>query len=770
MKNKFYKIKNKVIIGVDEISFNDYLKKHHFQAPSIPFGAKEIKQNIFNKIKKIEKIFLPTTILSIDVNCFAKFKNIIITYGDFYDFVIVEKDPYKNIRKSLKLTKIHDHKIFNNYLIKNDGLVPRIPNGIVFIGEYVFKNNSKIKDVILPTSTIAIYKQAFMNCYNLQNVQLSNLCCDFGEEVFKNCKSLKKMIIFKSMFSIRENVFKGCNNITIYIFEKYTIDLKEFLLDGSLLNCKNMECKNRNSENKVLITNNNYFIIYDSNTYKINKKDYPLNKESNNLIDYTESENVEINAINLLNFIKSKKKLPYYFIINNTIPDYVERYYNQYKSFEKLILKKIVKHFADKPLTNKQYEILYNMCIISGFFENNDNLKNKSINFIINYLFSIEKSNGLGLNLLMFEELFAEINGEYIQYNKEFSDTFLFNLNNLKSMINESLYSKNYTLIKRILSKCGKSNIYYLHNDVKIKSLGLLHDVYKNYNQNNKLSTKKYNFIEWVLKKNNFDNYITENDILTKKINLFYKYYDDINVIKKLIFIMNESEKVSQYIFYNINNPDIIVEKRKYNVASIYSKPKYREFVLCLKKQKEVLLSSDLMYTFKDRYISEITNKSNYLVAFSNCEFGTCANIGSSGAEYIYESYIDSNCQPFLIYDLNKGKKIIASFRINVNRNKGIGIINSLEVSKDVKYNYTEPEKKNIINAFYGIIIKFVKLYNKFNFNNKMKVIYLGCITHCGIDDVLEKRFTSININLKIDERVTISQTKNNYLIIWKNM
>lgn len=91
------------------------------------------------------------------------------------------------------------------------------------------------------------------------------------------------------------------------------------------------------------------------------------------------------------------------------------------------------------------------MCIISGFFENNDNLKNKSINFIINYLFSIEKSNGLCLNLLTFEELFAEINGEYIQYNKEFSDTFLFNLNNLKSMINESLYSKNYTLIKIII-------------------------------------------------------------------------------------------------------------------------------------------------------------------------------------------------------------------------------------------------------------------------------------------------------------------------------
>ncbi len=57
MKSKFYEIKNKVVTNINIIPFNNYLKKHNFQAPPIPFGVKTIKRNIFNKIEKIEKYF-----------------------------------------------------------------------------------------------------------------------------------------------------------------------------------------------------------------------------------------------------------------------------------------------------------------------------------------------------------------------------------------------------------------------------------------------------------------------------------------------------------------------------------------------------------------------------------------------------------------------------------------------------------------------------------------------------------------------------------------
>lgn len=57
MKSKFYEIKNKVVTNINRIPFNNYLKKHNFQAPPIPFGVKTIKRNIFNKIEKMEKYF-----------------------------------------------------------------------------------------------------------------------------------------------------------------------------------------------------------------------------------------------------------------------------------------------------------------------------------------------------------------------------------------------------------------------------------------------------------------------------------------------------------------------------------------------------------------------------------------------------------------------------------------------------------------------------------------------------------------------------------------
>ena len=57
MKSIFYEIKNKVVTNINIIPFNNYLKKHNFQAPPIPFGVKTIKRNIFNKIEKIEKYF-----------------------------------------------------------------------------------------------------------------------------------------------------------------------------------------------------------------------------------------------------------------------------------------------------------------------------------------------------------------------------------------------------------------------------------------------------------------------------------------------------------------------------------------------------------------------------------------------------------------------------------------------------------------------------------------------------------------------------------------
>lgn len=767
MINNFYKIKNNTLIGIDEKRFKKYLLDNKFKAPDIPAGITKIKSNIFNEIDRMDEIYLPMSIGKINLECFEKFKNIIINYANYYDILIVDRTPYKKHIKCLKIAKIHNLKYFDEYLLENNGKNPTIPKGVVFIGEYVFKNNLKLKEVILPKSAIAIYKQAFMNCSNLQKIKLSPLCVDFGEEAFKNCNSLKQINISKSMFSIRENVFKHCNKLKIKIFDEYLVDYEEFHLKDELANNKNLECKNRFAVDKVLETNSFYFVLKDSNVHKLEKSKIDIKNTSNSMILY-ETKMERVNVFNLLQFMTKSKELPYSFIINNTNKDYVDKFYLNYISFKKNIIKKIVKKFK-RPLNNIEYENLYKIAIISGFFENINSIKNKSTNFIINYLFSIDKNNGLHLDLEMFVSLFKSIRTKNVSFNKEFSETFLYNLKNLKLMIEEVISSKNYELIKIILSKCGESSIYYMHNKITKKSLGLLHDEYINYSQNNKLSSERKNFIEWTLKKNNFNNYVTKKDILNNKIYLFYKYYESIEAINRLVEVFNISKNLIQYSFYNIDELKNNYDLKKINVSSIYSEPKYREFKLFYNDNElKEFDSKKLVFQYDKRFSSKIMNKSNYLNALINCEFGTCANIGSSGSEYIYESYLDYLCQPFFIFDNSiMNNNIIGLFRININQKNGIGVINSLEVSKLVKYNYTDNEKNNIIEAFDGIIKKFVGLYNKFN-SKKIKSIYLGCITHCGIDSYLEKKYKSVNINIEIKDRITIKNTKNSYLLVWK--
>lgn len=102
MINNFYKIKNNTLIGIDEKRFKKYLLDNKFKAPDIPAGITKIKSNIFNEIDRMDEIYLPMSIEKINLECFEKFKNIIINYANYYDILIVDRTPYKNILNVLK--------------------------------------------------------------------------------------------------------------------------------------------------------------------------------------------------------------------------------------------------------------------------------------------------------------------------------------------------------------------------------------------------------------------------------------------------------------------------------------------------------------------------------------------------------------------------------------------------------------------------------------------------------------------------------------------
>ena len=278
-----------------------------------------------------------------------------------------------------KLKNIKDLKLFNKYCDEHGGRNPNVPQGVTSVSDFVFKDNSKIKILKLPETTICLCKQCCKNCINLEKVYLSKKFLDFGEEVFYGCTSLSGTFnIPKSLCILRANVFKNCNdNLKIKIFGKYISSLNNFLLKGDLKDLPNIVNQNVKATSKSLITNNYIYVLRDNKCYKITKKMY------SHLIGFDKNtgENKILireifyhnKGIKLLLFIencnKYNIKLPMEKIICNTPDDKIEYFCKEYNSFCKKIIKEVrnvstYKTKNDKGelvgrLTKKQYYIIY---------------------------------------------------------------------------------------------------------------------------------------------------------------------------------------------------------------------------------------------------------------------------------------------------------------------------------------------------------------------------------------------------------------------------
>ena len=135
--------------------------------------------------------------------------------------------------------------------------------------------------------------------------------------------------------------------------------------------------------------------------------------------------------------------------------------------------------------------------------------------------------------------------------------------------------------------------------------------------------------------------------------------------------------------------------------------------------------------------------------------------------EYLYESYLDHDCQPFVIFE-KESNNPVASFRINIYKNINLASIVSFEVSENFKFNSTDDEKMHIIKVFEKLVHNFVYLYEKNN-NIKINIIVMGQVPHCGINEIFNQKYKEIIVEYDLNyKRVSVNPSlKNNYLI-WK--
>lgn len=89
-----------------------------------------------------------------------------------------------------------------------------IPEGVLEIGDYAFKNNSTITSVTFPSSLRSIGKEAFYKCTALEEIHFpeQSHLVDIGTSCFSSCACLKPVSIPASVLSVGDKAFSSCYN------------------------------------------------------------------------------------------------------------------------------------------------------------------------------------------------------------------------------------------------------------------------------------------------------------------------------------------------------------------------------------------------------------------------------------------------------------------------------------------------------------------------------------------------------------------------------
>lgn len=106
----------------------------------------------------------------------------------------------------------NEFEIENGILVKYTGTDEnvRIPDGIMGIGDYAFKQNDSLESVILPDSVTAIGNGAFVECENLKQINFPAHLAAIGHMAFYHCRRLEAAVFPKELGMIGEEAFYGC--------------------------------------------------------------------------------------------------------------------------------------------------------------------------------------------------------------------------------------------------------------------------------------------------------------------------------------------------------------------------------------------------------------------------------------------------------------------------------------------------------------------------------------------------------------------------------
>lgn len=152
-------------------------------------------------------------------------KNIVSKYRTTYSYDLTSIITYSNLKEITLSPENSDLTLIDNVLYSKDlstlVLYPKgktdtdyvIPDGTTTLFS-CFRENTYIKNVIIPDSVTKINKMAFFNCTNLETVRLSESITTIPSGCFQDCYKLNNVVLPSKITSIESNAFMSCISLS----------------------------------------------------------------------------------------------------------------------------------------------------------------------------------------------------------------------------------------------------------------------------------------------------------------------------------------------------------------------------------------------------------------------------------------------------------------------------------------------------------------------------------------------------------------------------
>ena len=197
------------VVSIGNFAFSDCKSLSEIIIPS---SVTSIGESAFINCKSLTSFLIPSSVVSIEYSTFnhcESLREIIIpsSVTSIGNYAFYECVSLKKVKIPSSVTSIGDCAFLGIRSLIIKGSIKKIL-------PYMFSYCHSLKNITIPSSVFSIEKYAFCSCKYLKTIKIPSSVVSIDKHAFDGCSALKQIEIPTSLKSIEDYVFNECSSLT----------------------------------------------------------------------------------------------------------------------------------------------------------------------------------------------------------------------------------------------------------------------------------------------------------------------------------------------------------------------------------------------------------------------------------------------------------------------------------------------------------------------------------------------------------------------------